>query len=74
MSAHVTERDPEASALSVVEQLGIPYEVLPCEPEFADTAAFCAEYGMVGVPRGGMSSVSQFGLSSWNPYAATLDA
>ena len=31
------------------------------------TSAFCAEYGMVGVPRGGMSSVSQFGLSSWNP-------
>ena len=45
MSAHVTEGDPEAAALSVVEQLGVPYEVLPCEPEFADTAAFCAQYG-----------------------------
>jgi prolyl-tRNA editing enzyme YbaK/EbsC (Cys-tRNA(Pro) deacylase) len=25
---------------------GIEYEVLPCEPELADTAAFCAHYGI----------------------------
>lgn len=25
--------------------LDVPYEVIPCDPEFADTAAFCAHYG-----------------------------
>ena len=25
--------------------LGAPYEALPCDPELADTAAFCAHYG-----------------------------
>ncbi len=26
--------------------LGIPYEVMACDPELADTAAFCAAYGV----------------------------
>ena len=29
-----------------VEALGIVYEVLPCNPEWADTEAFCANYGI----------------------------
>jgi hypothetical protein len=29
--------------------------------------AFWAEYGWVGVPRAGTSSVSGCGLSAWNP-------
>ena len=28
-----------------LEQSGTPFEVLPCDPELADTAAFCAHYG-----------------------------
>src|SRR5437870_5215729 len=28
-----------------LEVLGIEHELLPCDPEFADTAAFCAHYG-----------------------------
>lgn len=28
-----------------LEQSGTDFKVLPCEPEFADTAAFCAHYG-----------------------------
>ncbi len=28
-----------------LEGLGVPYEMLPCEPDFADTAAFCERYG-----------------------------
>lgn len=31
-----------AAALTV---LGVDYEVVPCDPEFADTAEFCKKYG-----------------------------
>ena len=28
-----------------LEQLGVEHEIIPCDPELADTAAFCAAYG-----------------------------
>jgi prolyl-tRNA editing enzyme YbaK/EbsC (Cys-tRNA(Pro) deacylase) len=28
-----------------LESLGIEYEIIPCDPELADTAAFCEAYG-----------------------------
>lgn len=31
---------------AAIELLGIACEVLPCDPDFADTAAFCAKYGI----------------------------
>jgi len=37
--------DPERATLSALDRLGVPYEVIPCDPEFADTAAFCERYG-----------------------------
>ncbi|MGH7322725.1 MAG: YbaK/EbsC family protein [Candidatus Rokuibacteriota bacterium] len=38
-------RDPEQITLAALERLGVPYEFLRCDPEFADTAAFCERYG-----------------------------
>lgn len=35
----------EAAVLGVLTELEIEHEVLPCDPELADTAAFCAHYG-----------------------------
>lgn len=29
----------------VLEALGVPYEIIPCDPALADTAAFCEAYG-----------------------------
>ena len=29
----------------VLGSLGVPYEIVACDPELADTAAFCAHYG-----------------------------
>lgn len=29
-----------------LERLGLAYEAMPCDPNFADTAAFCAKYGI----------------------------
>jgi prolyl-tRNA editing enzyme YbaK/EbsC (Cys-tRNA(Pro) deacylase) len=28
-----------------LDALGVPYEIVPCDPALADTAAFCATYG-----------------------------
>jgi prolyl-tRNA editing enzyme YbaK/EbsC (Cys-tRNA(Pro) deacylase) len=36
----------EARVRAALEALGEPFEVLPCDPALADTAAFCAHYGI----------------------------
>ena len=36
----------ERSVRAALEALGGPFEILPCDPELADTAAFCAHYGI----------------------------
>src|SRR5881628_2158240 len=35
---------PEDLVIAAVEALGLPYEVIEIDPEFADTAAFCERY------------------------------
>ena len=42
----VAETDPIASrALASVSATGEPYDIVEIDPAFADTAAFCAQYG-----------------------------
>ena len=36
----------EARVLTQLEALGVSYERLPIDPDFADTAQFCARYGV----------------------------
>jgi prolyl-tRNA editing enzyme YbaK/EbsC (Cys-tRNA(Pro) deacylase) len=36
----------EAKVRDRLAVLGVEHEILPCDPEFADTAAFCARYGV----------------------------
>jgi prolyl-tRNA editing enzyme YbaK/EbsC (Cys-tRNA(Pro) deacylase) len=43
LNAHAP--NPEETTRAVVDGLGIPYEVIPIDPQFADTAAFCERYG-----------------------------
>ncbi|HEY2945135.1 MAG TPA: YbaK/EbsC family protein [Vicinamibacteria bacterium] len=38
--------DPEAPVVAALARLGIEYERLECDPAAADTAAFCARYGV----------------------------
>ena len=38
-------QDPEQGVRAAVEALGVPYEWLLCDPDFADTAVFCEKYG-----------------------------
>lgn len=35
-----------ASTREALDRLGVPYEVMPCDPALADTAAFVAAYGI----------------------------
>lgn len=37
--------DPEKLVLAYIDRLGVPYEVVSIDPEFADTARFCERYG-----------------------------
>lgn len=41
MSAAVTHQ----AVREALRRLGVEYEVVPCDPELADTAAFCTAYG-----------------------------
>jgi nitrile hydratase accessory protein len=42
----VVDIDIEAVVRQALEASGQAFEVLPCDPDFADTAAFCARYGV----------------------------
>jgi len=37
--------DIEAQVKTALDATGVEYELLPCDPNFADTAAFCEKYG-----------------------------
>ena len=37
--------DVESSVLAALDAAGVEYEIVPCDPELADTAAFCEHYG-----------------------------
>src|SRR6185437_12221871 len=36
----------EAALRRVLDMLDFPYEIMPCDPALADTAAFCEAYGV----------------------------
>ena len=38
--------DPHSSVTAALEARGAEYEVMQCDPDFADTAAFCEKYGI----------------------------
>ncbi|MDP9483273.1 MAG: hypothetical protein M3P84_08640, partial [Chloroflexota bacterium] len=41
----IEAEDPRTWLDRQVSGLGVPYELFPCDPAKADTAAFCATYG-----------------------------
>jgi prolyl-tRNA editing enzyme YbaK/EbsC (Cys-tRNA(Pro) deacylase) len=43
----IATHDPAGRArlVEALDPLGVDYELFPCDPELADTAAFCAAYG-----------------------------
>lgn len=45
MSADAADAAIEALVRAHLEATGQPFEIIPCDPDLADTAAFCAAYG-----------------------------
>ena len=41
----MNEADIEVRVRAILDDLAIPYEMVPIDPAFADTAAFCERYG-----------------------------
>jgi prolyl-tRNA editing enzyme YbaK/EbsC (Cys-tRNA(Pro) deacylase) len=37
--------EAEAAVRARLDSLGVEYEIVPCDPDLADTAAFCEHYG-----------------------------
>ena len=53
-----------------LSRLGLPYELLACDPELADTAAFCAAYGYS--PGDSANTIVVVGKSDPPVYAACV--
>jgi prolyl-tRNA editing enzyme YbaK/EbsC (Cys-tRNA(Pro) deacylase) len=53
-----------------VRDLGVPYELVPCDPALADTAAFCAAYGFD--PEDSANTIVVIGKSDPPHYAACV--
>ena len=41
----IDQADVEKKVAEALVTLGVPYDLLECDPEYADTAAFCERYG-----------------------------
>ena len=41
----MSDEDPRDALEAALAPLGVPFELFPCDPALADTAAFCAAYG-----------------------------
>jgi prolyl-tRNA editing enzyme YbaK/EbsC (Cys-tRNA(Pro) deacylase) len=41
-----TDDEIEAAVHAALDRTGVAYEAMPCDPDFADTAAFCERYGV----------------------------
>jgi prolyl-tRNA editing enzyme YbaK/EbsC (Cys-tRNA(Pro) deacylase) len=68
----VATHDPEGRArlVAALEPLGIGYELFPCDPALADTAAFCAAYGFA--PEESANTILVVGKSDPPHYAACV--
>lgn len=56
--------------IAALEPLGIDYELFPCDPALADTAAFCAAYGFA--PEDAANTILVVGKSDPPRYAACV--
>lgn len=60
----------ERAVLRALDELGVPYEAMPCDPAFADTAAFCERYGVA--PEDSANAIVVVGKSDPRRYAACV--
>ena len=60
----------EAAVLAALDATGLPYEAMPCDPDFADTAAFCERYGVA--PEDSANSIVVVGKAEPRVYVACV--
>ncbi len=60
--------DIESAVRASLDATGVPYELLPCDPDFADTANFCARYGYS--PEQSVNTIVVVGKSEPRRYVA----
>jgi prolyl-tRNA editing enzyme YbaK/EbsC (Cys-tRNA(Pro) deacylase) len=66
----VTDDDGRAWLDGQLRDLGEPYELFPCDPALADTAAFCAAYGFA--PEDSANTIVVIGKSDPPRFAACV--
>jgi prolyl-tRNA editing enzyme YbaK/EbsC (Cys-tRNA(Pro) deacylase) len=66
----VTDDDTRAWLEEHLSGLGVEYELFPCDPALADTAAFCAAYGFA--PEDAANTIVVIGKSDPPRYAACV--
>ena len=64
------DADPQAWLDGQLVGLGVAYELFPCDPTLADTAAFCAAYGFA--PEDSANTIVVIGKSTPPVYAACV--
>lgn len=66
----MTDESTRAWLVSHLDPLGEPYELFPCDPALADTAAFCAAYGFD--PEDSANTIVVIGKSDPPRFAACV--
>jgi prolyl-tRNA editing enzyme YbaK/EbsC (Cys-tRNA(Pro) deacylase) len=66
----VTTDTGEETLRAALDPLGVPFELFPCDPALADTAAFCAAYGFD--PDQSANTILVVGKSDPPRYAACV--
>jgi prolyl-tRNA editing enzyme YbaK/EbsC (Cys-tRNA(Pro) deacylase) len=66
----VTDDEARAWLDEHLRDLGVPYELFPCDPSLADTAAFCAAYDFS--PEDSANTIVVIGKSDPPRYAACV--
>jgi prolyl-tRNA editing enzyme YbaK/EbsC (Cys-tRNA(Pro) deacylase) len=61
------DEDVEAAVVAHLERAGVPYELVPCDPDLADTAAFCEAYGVA--PEDSANTIVVVGKRTGEPEA-----
>ena len=62
--------DIEAAVRAALDRTGLPYEAMPCDPDFADTAAFCERYGVA--PEDSANTIVVVGKADPRVYVACV--
>jgi prolyl-tRNA editing enzyme YbaK/EbsC (Cys-tRNA(Pro) deacylase) len=60
----------EADVRDALDRAGVPYEAMPCDPDFADTAAFCERYGVA--PEDSANTIVVVGKAEPRAYVACV--